>query len=87
MRFKYSKTYKNLLSDYDETVYKNILHNNDVHYFDQINSPDTHDYFKDLKFDVGELGGIGILSVETISCFKKMCINAHPAPFPQCQGG
>jgi methionyl-tRNA formyltransferase len=85
--FNRSRNFKLLTSDYDDESLNNVLRNTSVKYFNHINDSEAHKFFKNSEFDIGVLGGIGILSKQTINCFKKFCINAHPGPLPQCRGG
>jgi len=59
----------------------------DAKIVDSINSKSSLKYLKKMKFDLGLLAGVGILSNETLKTFKKFCLNAHPAPLPECRGG
>lgn len=59
----------------------------DAKIVDSINSKSSLRYLKKMKFDLGLLAGVGILSNETLKTFKKFCLNAHPAPLPECRGG
>jgi folate-dependent phosphoribosylglycinamide formyltransferase PurN len=85
--FSRSYAFKTLTSEYDDTSFHNALCKVETQYFDDINNSEARNYFLDSKFDIGVLGGIGFLSEQTINCFEKFCVNAHPAPLPQCRGG
>jgi folate-dependent phosphoribosylglycinamide formyltransferase PurN len=85
--FYRSHAYKNLTAIYDEESFDHVLRKIDVKCFDKINSSETHEYLQTSKFDIGVLGGVCILSEGVINCFRKYCLNAHPAPLPQCRGG
>jgi hypothetical protein len=39
------------------------------------------------KFDIGLFAGVGIVDGAIIDAFHLVCLNAHPAPLPQCRGG
>ncbi len=59
----------------------------DAKIVDSINSKNSLKYLKKMKFDLGLLAGVGILTKETLKTFKTFCLNAHPAPLPECRGG
>lgn len=61
--------------------------NRDAKIVDSINSKSSVKYLKKMKFDLGLLAGVGILSNETLKTFKTFCLNAHPGPLPECRGG
>jgi hypothetical protein len=39
------------------------------------------------NFDIGLLAGVNIVDRVIIEAFRTVCLNAHPAPLPQCRGG
>jgi hypothetical protein len=39
------------------------------------------------QFDVGLFAGVGVVDSAIIDAFGAGCLNAHPAPLPQCRGG
>lgn len=39
------------------------------------------------QFDIGLFAGVDIVDGAIINAFSKICLNAHPAPLPQCRGG
>lgn len=39
------------------------------------------------KYSIGILAGVGIVHEEIINGFSNCCLNAHPAPLPECRGG
>jgi folate-dependent phosphoribosylglycinamide formyltransferase PurN len=39
------------------------------------------------QFDIGLFAGVGIVDGAIIDAFGTLCLNAHPAPLPQCRGG
>jgi len=43
--------------------------------------------FRKYKYDIGLLAGVGIIKKETLQKFNLFCLNAHPAPLPECRGG
>ncbi len=38
-------------------------------------------------YRIGVLAGVGIVHGDIIGAFSDCCLNAHPAPLPQCRGG
>ena len=39
------------------------------------------------RFDIGLFAGVDIVDGAIIDAFGTCCLNAHPAPLPQCRGG
>lgn len=39
------------------------------------------------QFDIGIFAGVGVVDSTIIDAFHVGCLNAHPAPLPQCRGG
>lgn len=39
------------------------------------------------RFDIGLFAGVDIVDSTIIDAFRIACLNAHPAPLPQCRGG
>lgn len=39
------------------------------------------------RFDIGLFAGVDIVDGDIIDAFGVCCLNAHPAPLPQCRGG
>lgn len=39
------------------------------------------------RFDIGLFAGVDIVDGAIIDAFSTVCLNAHPAPLPQCRGG
>ena len=39
------------------------------------------------RFDIGLFAGVDIVDGAIIHAFGACCLNAHPAPLPQCRGG
>jgi methionyl-tRNA formyltransferase len=52
-----------------------------------INHVKTLKFIQDGGFDIGILAGVGIVDEIIINAFSRYCLNAHPAPLPQCRGG
>ncbi len=52
-----------------------------------VNHVKTLRYIESAQFSIGILGGVGIVNGEIINSFRKVCLNAHPAPLPECRGG
>ncbi len=83
--FRKSKLYKELTSKYKK--YNNdILKSYQVFNCSYINDIEVYDFLKKQNYKIGILGGVGIVKQSIIDCFD-ICINAHPAPLPQCRGG
>lgn len=81
--FKKSSRYKMLVKLYINYVPKT----KNIYYTPSVNHVKTKNIIEDLKLDVGLFGGVGIVDGLIIGQFKKFCINAHPAPLPECRGG
>jgi folate-dependent phosphoribosylglycinamide formyltransferase PurN len=54
---------------------------------ENINSDKCLNFLKLKGYDYALFGGVGIVGEPIISSIKKFCINAHPAPLPDCRGG
>lgn len=54
---------------------------------ENINSESCLKILQDNNYDYALFGGVGIVSKPIINSIKKFCINAHPAPLPECRGG
>lgn len=54
---------------------------------ENINSDECIGYLESKRYDYALFGGVGIVSEAVINCIQKFCINAHPAPLPECRGG
>jgi len=54
---------------------------------DHVNHVALYKYLEREKYEIGLLAGVGIVHSEIIGMFSKFCLNAHPAPLPDCRGG
>lgn len=55
--------------------------------FSNLNSNDCIVLLKKKKYDYALFSSVGIISKEVINQINVACINAHPAPLPECRGG
>lgn len=39
------------------------------------------------RFDIGLFASVDIVDSAIVDAFRMLCLNAHPAPLPQCRGG
>lgn len=81
--FKKSKRYKSIVDPFLNYIPKT----NNIYYTPSVNHIKTSKLIKDLDLDIGVFGGVGIVDGLIIDEFNKFCINAHPAPLPECRGG
>ena len=83
LRYNKSKKYKELIKSYYsyQKKCKNIF------LTPSVNHARTLRFIQINKLDIGVFGGVGIVSDVIIKSFKSYCINAHPAPLPECRGG
>lgn len=80
----YSKSKKNieLLSEYIDYRPKT----DSIYTTAHVNNVNTLKIIKDNKFDIGVFAGVGIVDSDIIDQFSMFCLNAHPAPLPECRG-
>jgi formyltetrahydrofolate hydrolase len=52
-----------------------------------VNHVATYAHLRARKFEIGILAGVDIVHEQILSEFSKVCLNAHPAPLPECRGG
>jgi methionyl-tRNA formyltransferase len=53
-----------------------------------VESPEAVSFFRNQSFQVGILAGLNeIVPGAILERFERGCINAHPAPLPECRGG
>ncbi len=55
-------------------------------YTPSVNHVRTYLHLSQHAYDFGVFAGVGIVAGEIISTFTSGCINAHPAPLPECRG-
>lgn len=53
---------------------------------DHVNHVALHKILEREKYEIGLLAGVGIVHSEIIDMFSRFCLNAHPAPLPDCRG-
>ena len=70
-----------LVSKYADTALNPSL------YVDNINNDSAKKFLNDNSYEYAVFAGVGIVKNEVISILQKFCINAHPAPLPECRGG
>lgn len=54
---------------------------------ENINSESCLRILQNNSYDYALFGGVGIVGKPIINSINKFCINAHPAPLPECRGG
>lgn len=74
---------KLILEEYVDYVPKT----DEVYYTPDVNHVKTSRIIKNINADIGVFAGVGIVHGLIIEEFNKFCLNAHPAPLPQCRGG
>jgi methionyl-tRNA formyltransferase len=52
-----------------------------------VNHVKVYSFIKQKGYKIGVLAGVGIVHREIIESFSEHCLNAHPAPLPECRGG
>lgn len=52
-----------------------------------INHVRTYSAVSEGEYDICILGGVDIVDEAIINAFRIVCLNAHPAPLPECRGG
>ena len=80
-RNKKNSTVLDLVSKYADTPLNPSLH------VENINNEGTKKFLKDNGYEYAVFAGVGIVKNEVISILQRFCINAHPAPLPECRGG
>lgn len=81
--FKKSSIYKEIIKPYINYIPKT----KNIYYTPNVNHVQTSKIIEDLNCDIGIFGGVGIVDGLIIKKFNKFCLNAHPAPLPECRGG
>ncbi len=81
--FKKSLRYKEIIKPYINYIAKT----KNIYYTPNVNHIQTSKIIENLNCDIGIFGGIGIVDNLIIEKFNKFCLNAHPAPLPECRGG
>jgi folate-dependent phosphoribosylglycinamide formyltransferase PurN len=66
--------------------YKNIELKPDA-IFSNINNDESISYLKNKNYDYALFSDVGIIKKEVINQINIACLNAHPAPLPECRGG
>jgi len=56
-------------------------------YMPGVNHVQTYSYLNTNSYDIGILAGVDIVHELILNEFKTVCLNAHPAPLPECRGG
>lgn len=80
--YKKSFSYKSLINSYEGYIPKT----KQIYYTPGVNHIETAKIIEKLELDIGLFGGVGIVSGLIIEKFNKFCLNAHPAPLPECRG-
>lgn len=81
--FKRSSKYKIIIDPFIN--YKPKTEN--IYYVKNVNHVTTSKLIENLNCDIGIFGGVGIVDGLIIEKFNRFCLNAHPAPLPECRGG
>jgi folate-dependent phosphoribosylglycinamide formyltransferase PurN len=83
MKYKKSNQYKSLINPFINIDLKNRV----KFIVEDVNHVALYRLLEKKKYDIGLLAGVGIVHSEIINLFTKFCLNAHPAPLPECRGG
>uniref|UniRef100_UPI004048A89F formyltransferase family protein n=1 Tax=Aliarcobacter sp. TaxID=2321116 RepID=UPI004048A89F len=81
--FRKSLKRKLILEEYIDYVPKA----HEIYHTPDVNHVKTARIIKNINADIGVFAGVGIVHGLIIEEFSKFCLNAHPAPLPQCRGG
>ena len=57
------------------------------YYVSSVNHVVTYKYLQANSYDIGILAGVDIVNDFILKEFSEVCLNAHPAPLPECRGG
>jgi len=52
-----------------------------------VNHVSLYGVLQEENYDIGLFAGVGIVHYRIIEAFTGFCLNAHPAPLPDCRGG
>lgn len=83
IRYKRSRKYKLLMKPFIDIN----LEKRTKYIVNDVNNVSILKFLQKEKYDVGLFAGVGIVHAEIIGLFSKFCLNAHPAPLPECRGG
>lgn len=81
--FRKSSKLKLIVGEYTDYVPKA----KDIYYTPSVNHVKTAKIIEDIEADIGIFAGVGIVDGLIIEKFNRFCLNAHPAPLPECRGG
>jgi len=83
LRFRRGKQYKNLIAAYAHYTPRAI----EVLRTPDVNHVRTLRVIEERSFEIGVLADVAILDENIVNAFRICCLNAHPAPLPDCRGG
>jgi len=83
IKYKKSKKYLDLINNF----YSYKPNCKKVFYTPNINHSRTLYFLIKNNYDFGIFGGVGIVDDVIIKSIRNNCLNAHPAPLPECKGG
>jgi hypothetical protein len=75
-------TYKKLTESYidlDTDKYSSL-------FVSSINHVKVRSFILQNEYKIGVFAGVGIVHKDIIESFSECCLNAHPAPLPECRG-
>lgn len=84
--YKKSSSFNELVKEYSIYKFDHILLTKSTLIISNYNENCILNFLKNKQYDIGVLGGFPIISKTIVDCFN-ICINAHPAPLPECRGG
>jgi methionyl-tRNA formyltransferase len=83
LKYKRSRNYKSLVKPFVDINLKKHA----KYIVNDVNHVALYKFLEKEKYDIGLFAGVGIVHAEIIGLFAKFCLNAHPAPLPECRGG
>lgn len=82
-KYKRSRNYKSLLEPFIDIN----LQKRAKYIVNDVNHVAMYKFLEKEKYDIGLFAGVGVVHPDIIGSFAKFCLNAHPAPLPECRGG
>lgn len=82
IKYKKSEYYKSLVKPFIGIE----LRKRAKYMVDHVNHVAMYKILEKEKYEIGLFAGVGIVHAEIIGMFSRFCLNAHPAPLPECRG-